>query len=164
MRAISIILGVLLIVGGISCLGTPLLTFIDAGYFLVIMLLVHGIFGIISGIANKSYGLGFLFSILTLLFASVMLFVPGAMIVEGMILLGLMAAWFIIRGVISVYTSIKSKDENSMWVLLLIIGILDIIVGIFSFAHPVFLALTAGVILSVYFIFAGIDMIIGRQA
>ena len=45
MTVLSIILGVLLIIGGFSCMFTPLATFLSTGYFLAIMLLVYGAYG-----------------------------------------------------------------------------------------------------------------------
>ena len=47
MSVLFVILGVLLIIGGISCIFTPLATLLSAGYIIGILLLVFGIIGII---------------------------------------------------------------------------------------------------------------------
>ena len=41
----------------------------------------------------------------------------------------------------------------------MIAGILGVIAGVYSFAHPVLTAVTAGVLIGLYFIEVGIDMI-----
>ena len=42
----SIILGILLIIGGVSCMAAPVETFLSASYLLAILLFVYGVFGI----------------------------------------------------------------------------------------------------------------------
>lgn len=42
----------------------------------------------------------------------------------------------------------------------LIVGILGVILGIYSFAHPMVTALTAGLLIGFYFIESGIDLIV----
>lgn len=163
MRALQIILGILLIIGGISCMGTPLLTFVGAGYFLVIMLLVWGIYGVIAGIANKRYGFIFVYSIITLILALVILFVPGMRNFAGTALLIAMAFWFVIKGVLAIVASFKAKDVGvSSYGWGIFLGILDVIVGVYSFIHPFVLAMGIGILLAIYFVIAGIDLIVGK--
>ena len=43
MRVLSVIIGILMLICGVSCMCTPLVTFMDAGYFIVIMVAVYGV-------------------------------------------------------------------------------------------------------------------------
>ncbi len=45
MSVLNIILGILLVIGGFSCMFTPFATFLSAGYYIAILLLVYGVFG-----------------------------------------------------------------------------------------------------------------------
>ena len=70
------------------------------------------------------------------------------------------AFWFVLRGAFAIALAIKMKGVESKWWLGLIIGILSIVVGIYSFAHPVFMAVATGILIGVYFMEGGIDMIV----
>ena len=61
MKIFSIVFGVLIAICGFSCIFTPLITFLEAGYFLVILLFVYGTVGIIRSVSNKTYGIDFVF-------------------------------------------------------------------------------------------------------
>ena len=65
-----LIIGILMLICGVSCMCTPLVTFMDAGYFIVIMVAVYGVIGIVRAIAEKHFGAGFVFSILSVSAAS----------------------------------------------------------------------------------------------
>ena len=56
MRVLSVIIGILMLICGVSCMCTPLVTFMDAGYFIVIMVAVYGVIGIVRAIAEKHFG------------------------------------------------------------------------------------------------------------
>ena len=58
MRVLSVIIGILMLICGVSCMCTPLVTFMDAGYFIVIMVAVYGVIGIVRAIAEKHFGAG----------------------------------------------------------------------------------------------------------
>ena len=61
MKIFTIILGVIMAICGISCICTPVITFMEAGYFLVVLLLIYGIAAVVRAIMDKEYGLPFLF-------------------------------------------------------------------------------------------------------
>lgn len=162
MLALPIIMGLLLIIGGVSCVLTPVVTFIETGYFLTIFLFVSGILGLIVEISRKNFGINFLYSILSIIFALVILCVPSFRLMTDSVVLYLIALWFVLRGIISIFLSIKARKiaPNKFWICGIIIGILELIVGVYSFAHPMVTALTIGVLIGCYFIMTGIDLII----
>lgn len=56
MGFLNIVLGILLVLGGFSCLFTPVMTFVNVGYLLIILFFVYGIAAIARAIAAKSDG------------------------------------------------------------------------------------------------------------
>ena len=77
MTALIIIFGVLLIMAGIALIATPLMTFMSAGYFIIILFFLWGIFGLVRGIRDKRYGVEFFFAILSLILGIVGLFIKS---------------------------------------------------------------------------------------
>ncbi|MCI8782315.1 MAG: hypothetical protein HFG83_06140 [Dorea sp.] len=165
MKVFSIVFGVLIAICGLSCMFTPLITFLEAGYFLVILLFVYGTVGIIRSVSNKTYGLDFVFDILSIILGIVILVVPGLKLMTDGMLIYLMAFWFMLQGVINIFQAFRQKKvtKGLGWVWTLTLGILGLLVGIYSVVHPMLLALTFGILVGVYFIESGISMIVMAQ-
>lgn len=165
MKVFSIVFGVLIAICGLSCMFTPLITFLEAGYFLVILLFVYGTVGIIRSVSNKTYGLDFVFDILSIILGIVILVVPGLKLMTDGTLIYLMAFWFMLQGVINIFQAFRQKKvtKGLGWVWTLTLGILGLLVGIYSVVHPMLLALTFGILVGVYFIESGISMIVMAQ-
>ena len=159
MSVVSIILGVLLVIGGFSCMFTPLATFLSTGFYIAILLLVYGIIGIVRFAKKEAGGLELVVSILALLAGLVAMFRPGEALVFDRFVLYLIAAWLLVEGIVTVIVSIGSRGKRKGWGWGLFVGILGIIAGLYSFAHPVLTAVTAGMLIGFYFVQAGFDMI-----
>ena len=138
MGVLSIVLGVLMVIAGFSCIFTPIMTFLDAGYFIVILIGIYGIAGIFKSVGTKKFGVGFVFSILSAIFALIVTIIASI--------------------------QLKKAKENKIWIFELIIGILAVILGCYSFFHPMLVALSIGLLIAVYFIETGITMIVAGAA
>lgn len=147
---------------GISCMCTPVITFLEAGYFLVILLLVYGISAVIKAVVRKEFGIPFLFGILSVILGVVIMVVPGLKLMTDGMLIYIMAVWFLMQGVVSIFMSFRQKKlaQGKGWIGTLVLGILGVLLGMYSLAHPVLLAFTFGVLVGVYFIESGINMIV----
>ena len=102
-----------------------------------------------------------------MLFRSLAVTRPGGIEAIDNMLAYLLAFWFILRGCISVYLSLKLKKlrVSANWILGLIIGVLGIALGVYSLIHPVVPAMTIGLLIALYFIEQGLDVItMGRVA
>lgn len=161
MSVLLLILGILMIILGISCAVTPLATLAAAGYFIAVVLIVSGISGIITGFQFKVYGMNFVVSILALILGVLAVVRPGGIETIDTILIYLFAAWLLVRGISSVSLSLKLRklDISNDWILGLITGILGIVLGIYSFIHPSVPAVAIGLLIAFYFIEEGIDII-----
>ncbi len=165
MRVLSIIFGILMVICGICCLFTPLGTALALNIFIVIMAAVYGVVGIIMGISEKHFGVGFVFSIISVLFSIAVLIFP-ILLVDFKIIVSYMAVcWIIIMGIVSIVSSIQVSKltDSKMWIFELIIGILSVLLGIYSLFHPIVFSVTIdwliGLIIGVYFIMTGFSMI-----
>ncbi len=160
MSVLFIILGILLVIVGFSCIFTPLLTFLGAGYFILILVGVFGVLAIVNACTSKKYGINFVFGILSVIFVVIMLFFPNTVLVADGLMLYLTAAWFILMGIVTIVNAVaETKPAGSgMWVLQLIFGILSVIVGIIAIFHPMFMAISIGVLIGIFFIDTGLTL------
>ncbi|MCI8371831.1 MAG: hypothetical protein HFI75_05455 [Lachnospiraceae bacterium] len=165
MKRFTIIFGVLLVLCGVSCICTPVMTFLGAGYFLVILLVTYGLMGIIRAVVQKEYGVDFLFGILSMILGGVILFVPGLKLKTDGVLAYLMAAWILLQGAVSIFLAVRQKKAGAGmgWLWTMILGVLGVLVGIYSLAHPLLMAFTFGILVGIYFIESGIQMIVLAQ-
>ena len=161
MRVLSTICGILMAIFGISLICTPIATFLSTGYFFAIMLLVTGVIGLIKGFSSHNYGIRFIFAVISTVLGIIMAIAPATrLIAEGM-LLNLIAFWFILQGIIAIVLSVKAKQAGVKgWGWKLALGIVGLILGIYTTVHPMVLAVTLGILIGVYFIETGIGMII----
>ena len=154
MAIASIILGIIFIIGGVICITAPVNTYFSVMAFFAAILLVYGIYGIIRFFKRRALVPEFLISIASVIIGFVYLFRPGNTASEGLlgldrIVLFLTAAWFLVKGCITVYYSVKTRFFNNRWVLLFISGLLSFILGIYSFIYPSTAAVSIGVIIGI---------------
>ena len=161
MKTYMTVIGILLLLCGICCIATPLRDFVDIGYFLVILLMIYGIMCIVRGVESKTYGLNFVFGIISTVFGILFICIPAFRNLTLFTGLYVMSGWFIVKGVLTLIESIKAKksDAGSMWILGVLAGVLGILMGAYSALHPLVLAFTEGWLISLYFIIAGLDTI-----
>ncbi len=161
MTILFIILGVLMVICGFSCMFTPLWTYLNLEYFIVILVMVFGVFGIIKNIVEKRFGVGFVFSILSTILGILVLCFPNIFVFANGLLFYFVAGWFVLQGVVSIYNSIVAKNAvgGKMWVFQLIIGILTLILGCFTFFQPIIVPLSFGILIGIFFIDTGFTMI-----
>lgn len=163
MTVLLIIFGILMIAAGFACMFSPLMTFMNAGYFIVILVAVYGVIGIIKGIYEKRFGVPFVFSILSVVFGVTVQFFPRLMLLADGILIYITAAWFVLQGIVSVYTAVTltKKTGSKLWILQLIIGIIGILLGCYSFFHPMLVAFSVGFLIGFYFVETGFSLLFG---
>ena len=160
MSILSIILGVLLIIGGVCCLFTPFATFLSAGFIIAIMMFVYGVYGVIRFFNKESGVLELISSILAILVGVIAVIRPGSTLVIDGFVLNMVSAWLVVKGFLNIIIFIRARDEVKGWGWGVAIGVLSVIAGILSFMHPMITALTVGIMMGMFFIENGIDMIV----
>lgn len=166
MTVLFIILGILLVAGGFSCIFTPLLTFMNTGYFVVILMFVFGIIGIIKAIVDKRFGVNFVFDILSVILGIVMLSFPESLLFAESVMLIMTSVWFVLMGIVTIINSvtITRAAGSGIWVLQLIFGILAVLIGVGSFFEPLRMAVTLGVLVGIFFIETGFTLMFSGVA
>ncbi|MCR5775704.1 MAG: DUF308 domain-containing protein [Lachnospiraceae bacterium] len=160
MTIISIILGAIMIIVGMSCAFNPGATFLQAGFLISIFMLVYGILGIIRVFKKQSGILDAVISVLALIVGVCAIIKPGTTLAVDIMIIYMTAAWFTLRGIFEIILAFSVKNINRNWIWELILGILSLVVGIYSFAHPTVMALAIGLLIGFYFITTGIDLIV----
>ena len=163
MTALMIIFGILMILGGIACFATPLATTLGLMYVFMIFLFFAGIVFLIRSIAYRRAADIFV-AILALVAGGFIVFSPYMSFVTEVILLYIVAGWFVFRGIFGIVNACSAKKRNviggGLLALSIIVCVIDILVGIYSFIHPLFFACVLVVMAAIFFILEGIDMIV----
>ncbi len=160
MTVLSIILGILLVIGGFSCMFTPLATFLYTGFYLALLLLVYGVVGVVRFVKKEAGVLELIVSILAIPAGLIAMFRPGGTLVFDGFVLRLIAAWLLVQGVAAIVLGFMAKGERGGWFLGVIAGVLGIIAAFISFTHPVLTAATAGFLIGFHFVETGFNMIV----
>ena len=159
MLVLTIILGVLLIIGGIGCMFTPLATFLAAGYIIGIMLFVYGIFALIRAIQTRAGVLAYITSGLAIVVGFLAVFRPGGTLAIDSLILIFLAIWFIVQGASTLIMSIRRRKEIRGWGFGIFVGIIGIAAGVISIIYPEVQMFAVGILIGIFLIEAGISLI-----
>ncbi len=160
MKALSVVLGVIMLICGFMCVVTPFATFLFAGYLIGILLLVFGIIGLIMAVSNKSGALQIILCVLAAVVGFIAIVRPGGTLIIDGILIILVAIWLLLQGIILIVMSVKNRKSNGLWFLGIIVGVLALLLGAYSLGHPMFAAIATGLLIGFYFMQIGLSMII----
>ena len=159
MSVLFFILGILMVIAGFSFLFSPdLLNLLATGYMVGILLLVYGIATLVRAISKKEHFLVWIMGILSIVIGIISVVTPGGNLALSTVILYLLAADFLVQGILQIVLSIQFKDVNRAWVLELITGILSAILGIFAFINPTVAAVALSVMLTFFFVSRGLSM------
>lgn len=164
MKILTIIVGVILVIGGFFSIATPLNTFTTLGWVIGILLLIAGINIIVDYFMlrkAKSLGMGdLLVGVLTVALALFVLYGQIARVALDAILIVLFGAWVLIGGIMRIVASLNhKKNGDSFWIWIMLFGILSVIVGVYGFFNPVVFAFAIGWMIGFLIIMQGINLI-----
>lgn len=163
MKIVLWILGILMSVCGVLLATTPLLTFWETNYYFIVLLIIYGAAAILRGITKKAFDSNFLFGILSLVAGFAILFVPGLKFMTSSTVIYMLAVWFLLQGAVSLTMGLRGKkkgDETKKWLGNVAMSVLCFILGIYSLFHPVALAFSVGMLIGIYFIVSGINLVL----
>ena len=129
----------------------------------MILVTVYGILGIIRAIRYKRFGVGFVFSILSVLLGIVMLVLPNTLLFAQNVWLIMTAVWFVLMGIVTIVNAatVTKVTGSKIWIIELIFGILAVLIGCYSFFQPIILAVSIGVLIGIFFIETGFTLMFG---
>lgn len=149
--------GILVIFIGLLALFNPLATGLATGIMFGALLLIYGVFAVISGfssMAGRGRWIEILLGLLAIAGGIAVLLAPYA---GAWSLVWALGFWLIVSGVFQVIAALQSSIDKG-WRLFL--GILDIVLGgILVFADPASSLLYLAVIVGISFIFRGVFLV-----
>lgn len=162
MRALTIILGILLIITGIYCFFNLGMAFVTLALFLGIVMMVYGISQIIAWFASRknggSSGWVAFEGILTLAIGAIVAFYPLSEVVLAI----WFAAWLIASGLMRIIAAVQTKRNfpGTPWGFMMFMGILTIVVGIYGVIHPMVIGMALAMLFGIFFVLQGINCIL----
>lgn len=178
-KILAIILGVILIIGGVSCMATPLLTYSTIPVMMGITMLMAGV-GIIIAWSNlKQRGgsspLLLIDGILTTLLGIFVVSDPVTQIGMAAVVPYFVAGWMCASGILTIVDAFRIRKLRGMvrveggekivhtvrkiWWVYLILGILSVVAGILSFTNPMMTAEVIGTMMGIDVVIGGINLI-----
>ena len=172
LRAISIVLGIFLVFMGFDCMFTPDLTFSTLAWIVGFTMLINAIGDLCTYSDKKMLGLAngwdLTGSVLSLIFAIVLVFSNMMQNLVNTWIIYLVAIWLMVMGISRIISAVKlhnfRKDlpaplKGDRWLITLIAGIVLIVAGIFGCIYPGAVASTIGILMSIFIIVTGLGMI-----
>ena len=176
---LSIVLGILLIVGGVSCLVLPELTFMTLGYIVGIAMIVDGIGMIIAWFnrdrRRKGNGWVLAGGIISLILGIVLIGSEAMQLAVDMFIICMIIAWLFVLGIVRIviafrtraaYKEVQKINPNTVigrhWWIALILGVLMVAAAIACIASEHGAEIVArifGILIGIGIIVAGVDMI-----
>lgn len=164
MKLLTIIMGILLIIGGIACIFMPGITFLNIAWILGICFLIIGVHIILAYFRNKerlnasiwdliSGGLTVIFGVLLLtnIYAK---FLTEAMIIYGFVI------WLLATGAMRIIASLALKrNEFSHWIWMFLVGVLTLIIGLYALFHPQVTARVLGYLIGILVMIQGVNLL-----
>lgn len=172
MKALSIILGVLMVIGGVFCVVDSAMTFAVLGWIIGFAAFIGGIGLICAYSRTHKYGTASgwtLFGgIVSTAIGLFILFSGRALFFTDTVLAYMISFWTVIFGIGNIVVAFKMKQlrkdlplekRGHIWLWALIIGILTTILGVYACIHPLVTIVTVGWLVGLSIIFTGIDTI-----
>ena len=171
-RFLVILMGLLMVVGGVYCLFTPVTTFLTTGYIVGVIIFCDAIGNIIAWFNAKKYveisGWYLANAIISLIFGIIIMLSIGMQFAVDMFIVYAVAVWVIMTGISRISMAIRMKQlmnklpkifNNKKWLGILLFGILMVLFGILCVFKPIVLSSVLGVLIAWFIIFAGASLI-----
>lgn len=171
-KFLVILMGVLMVIGGIYCLFTPVSTFLTTGYIVGVIIFCDAIGNIVAWFDVKKYveisGWYLVNGIISLIFGILVILSFKMQFMVDMFIVYLVAAWVIVLGISRISMALKIKKvmnalpkvfKNGRWFWVLLSGILMVLFGILCMFKPIVLSSMLGTFIALFIIFAGSSLI-----
>ena len=159
----SIVAGII----GIIMVAFPEMSIKTIGLIAAIYIIAHGLTLIFLDIKASSYFIpfdGFLPGLLSVILGVLLILMPGVLPTVFTIVIGI---WIISTSINTIKLALAVKGDNTTWILLLILGILDMVAGIIVILNPFEATLSitvfAGIMIIAHSIVNIVDMIVLKK-
>lgn len=163
MKAVTVIIGVLLIGAGVYCFVNIKAAFISLAFILGLVMMAYGVSQIVTWFTTRkesgssAWVLGE--GILTTLIGALVCFYPFQ---TDLVLAIWFAAWLIVSGIMRIAGAVQIRKNfpGTPWGLMLIMGVICILVGIYGLVHPLVAGMAIAMLLGIFFILQGINCLV----
>ncbi len=163
MRILTIILGVLSVIGGFYCFMAPAATFLSLAWIAGVSLVISGISNVVYYFVNRKNDEVSFWMLLSGIFSVIMgLVISGNgvfYILTELFIIYSFALWVTAIGLVQCAAVFQFKKSGGPWVLPLIFAILTVAMGIYSFTHPLLTALSVGMLMGFWIMSQGFNLI-----
>ena len=164
MKVLSIVLGILLVLGGFFMMITPGVTFASMSWVVGFLLLLAGVNWVVEYFTNRKKGTASVWTVI----GGVLCGLLGGLVLINP-LLGLLADglliyafdfWLIIGGILRIVASVQMKKAGDhSWGWVLAFAIVSVLVGLYALFHIIASALAIGMLVGVVVLISGINVI-----
>ena len=171
-KVLSVILGILMIVGGLYCLFTPGLTYLSIGYVVGLSMVLDAIGRFVGWHKARKDGAadGWMLTnaILSAVFGFFILNSAALQLGVDVFIVYYIAVWMVCHGIVviaraaqlcKIHKNWDTKKLGTHWYLPLTIGILMCVFGVLCMFKPIIMASTLGVFIGLGIISAGANLI-----
>ena len=168
MRVLTIVLGVLLVVGGIYCVFAPVATYSALGWVIGLSMVVEGVGSVITWNSRRNLGLAdgwtLAGSILSIVLGVFLLGSYAMQFAVDLFIAYIIAIWLVFGGIARISVAISARRSLGPvgaggWVGLLVVGILIVIMGILCIFNPLSVFAGVGLMIGVSIITVGVGLI-----
>lgn len=161
MRILTIISGIMMILTGLWCVANQGVAFAALAFVLGIAMLINGIIvaGAFIKMKKRPEGMGWVLSdaLVGIILGCIVL---SNQLVTDLIIVMFFGMWMLFSGSNRIVGSMTlKKQENKSWGWTMGLGVISTTAGIFSFLNASFVGIALGILIGVFFLIQGINIL-----
>lgn len=166
MRIIKVVLGILLAVGGVYCMFTPIATYSVLAWLIGLSMIVEGVASVITWSSRRELGLANGWTLAGSIVSIVLgVFLLGSYMLQFAVdafIAYLIAIWLVVAGISRIVGAIavrsQGKEGSNGWIIQVVLGVLIAILGVLCIFNPLSIVAGVGMMLGISIVFVGIDL------
>lgn len=165
MRILTIVSGILMVLTGAFCFMNPGQTFLSLAFIVGLVMVINGLIHTLAyfigrGLHNKGDNNGWILTdaLITLLLG--ILILCNQLVADAAITM-VFAVWMFVSGILRIEaaTRINKEKKRGNFRSTMITGVVTLVVGIFGFINPLVIWMTTAVLLGMFLVMQGINII-----
>ena len=169
MKVVTIILGVLLVIGGFYCIFTPVATYSALSIVIGAAMVIEGFGSIITWNELRKQGLasGWTLAggILSIVLGVLLLGSNALQISVDLFIAFVIAFWLIEFGIVRIVVAVSTRNDPSQnggsgWIIQVVLGVLTVILGVLCFFNPLSVMIGVGFMLGVSIVLTGVGLVV----
>lgn len=173
MKVVTIILGIMMLIGGVYCMFAPIETYAALSWLIGAAMIVEGVGSVITWNDRRKYGLAdswtLLGAIVSIALGVFLLGSFAAQLAVDYFIAYLIAIWLVFGGIARIAAAISIRNyQNQMgsgaiatsWVALFALGVLIVILGVLCIFNPVSVMVGVGFMLGLSIVFVGAGLVV----